>query len=290
MENDKKIELENGTVINQNMEMVLRVLEANDMLLGKVLIRNVRNKTILVIADKELKHSPTLFKVKGNKVYVNASPYAKVKKGVSHDEYNFDIAELYSLLLEGYASLHAKEILYSRDCINDIAQVYAELVRKALLRNGHLDSVKGKSKLDFMNLFYVLSNTPDKIVTNVQGYSRKKAEIDDETLALLITKYPEYNQEKPLNYSKSISNLIAEFPNILKEMDENSFKYNLAYCYGATNDNIYSDLVVVIRIILDYTARNKATLYVLKNNFIKDAIKPTMYNNIINRLIEKASN
>ena len=272
--------------INQNISISLTLLEANKLALHKVLIDMVKKRKLILINDEGLTHSEVRFVVKGDKCFINCAGYAKENKKVSGTEYNFDLNELYELLLQGYLKINIHKVTLNRDCMNDIMNVYIELMKKPILRNNHLSEVTARNKLSFILAFYILVNTEKTAVSNAAGYAKKISDITEEDYKSLFIKYKEFERNKMS--MEDMWEILQKEYRFLKDSKIDTLKYNIIYCFGATNWNMMNDISDTACIIVDYYFHNKATLNIMKNNFIKDAIKPTYYNDIINILIERA--
>ena len=88
----------------------------------------------------------------------------KENKKVSGTEYNFDLNELYELLLQGYLKLNIHKVTLNRDCMNDVMNVYIELMKKPVLRNNHLSEVTARNKLSFILAFLYTSKYRKKLL------------------------------------------------------------------------------------------------------------------------------
>ena len=102
----------------------------------------------------------------------------------------------------------------------------------------------------------------------------------------LFIKYKEFERNKMS--MEDMWEILQKEYRFLKDSKIDTLKYNIIYCFGATNWNMMNDISDTACIIVDYYFHNKATLNIMKNNFIKDAIKPTYYNDIIKYINRKS--
>lgn len=276
--------IKSDEIINDRMKMSLLLLEANNLTLSNELLKYVNSKKIVLVNDSDLKYSHVRYALSGGKCYVNVYGYAKEKKDT--DELIIQVNELYCFLLQAYCKINFSTLTYNREALNHCVTVYADLMKKAVLKSFHLTATTARNKLDYILMYFILCNTPKKIVTNVEGYCKKLSNITEEDLKMLQVKYSEFQKEQSISTDRLWEILQGDFI-FLKNVKFESLKYNAIYFYGAKNAEIIDDLSVVATIILDYVFHNKATLNIEKNNFIKDAIKPKMYNELIHAFLDK---
>lgn len=281
---EKKM-VQNKNIINNMIEKEVAILSVSRLTLSKKLLGLLKSKKLILIADKEIKYNGIRFLKNGEKVYINVTESTKFKNNATGIEYTIPVDELYAYLLEGAVTLYFDELTASRDLMETCITVYLDLIRRVLLKKNHMSSQNARDKLDFILCYYILSNNNIKCITNNVGYARKKSDILERDYEMMVVKYPEFKGEK-LSEEKLWKILQNEFI-FLKDINLDSFKYDLIYHFGATNNNILSDLTVIGTIIADFAQGNKAKLNVLKNNFLKESIKGPMVNDIIWTLSEK---
>ena len=285
-DNERKF-IQNKNVINNMLEKEIALLNVSKLPLSKKLLDLLKNKKIILIADKEIKYNGIRFLVDKGKVYVNVTESTKFKNSASGIEYTIPSDEFYAYLLGAVTALNFTDILSaSRDVTEDCITVYLDLMRRVILKKSHLASENARNKLDFIICYYILTNNNIKSISNYTGYSRKKSDILERDFDMMCVKYPEFKDGSQLTEERMWKILQNEFI-FLKDVKLESFKYDLIYHYGATNSDILDDLSVTATIIVDFAQGNKAKLNVMKNNFIKSSIKSSMTNNIISLLSEK---
>ena len=285
-DNESKF-VKNKNIINNMLEKEIALLSVSKLPLSKKLLEFLKNKKIILIADKEIKYNGIRFLNKDGKVYVNVTESTKFKNNASGIEYTIPADELYAYLLEAAVSLYFTEILSSsRDVIENCVTVYLDLIRRVILKKNHLSSEYARNKLDFIMANYILSNNTVKCISNIQGYSRKISDILERDYDMMVIKYPEFKNGEKITEERLWKILQNEFI-FLKDINIETFKYDLIYHYGATNAHILENLSITAILIADFAQGNKAKLNVLKNNFLKDSIKSNMTNNIISLLSEK---
>lgn len=284
---DRNLLIKNGNVVTDAMEEPLTLLSVSKLPLSKKLIELYKKGVFVLIADPELSHSGLRFEVEKNKVFINISPHTKTRKAMDGTEYKINLNEFYAYLMGGLVKLRFFDTLsYSRDIVNDVMKVYMELVSKAVLKNNHIKSVNAMDKLRFILAYYALSNNDLKCITNTQGYARKNSNIIEKDYDLLMVKYPKMDKSEKLSKDELWHILQNEFI-FLKDIKIDTFLYTLIYNYGAANGNILDDLSIVACIIIDFIQGNRATLNILKNNFIKESIESSMFNEMISYLSQK---
>ena len=138
----------------------------------------------------------------------------------------------------------------------------------------------------FILSYYILSNNKVNVISNVLGYSKKISNILEKDFDLMMVKYPDMEKNQVLDKDNMWKIMQNEFI-FLKEVNIETFIYTVIYNYGASNSEMIDDLSVTGTIIIDFVQGNRATLNILKNNFIKESIESTMYNNMIHVLSEK---
>lgn len=285
-DNEKKF-IQNKNIINNMLEKEIALLNVSKLPLSKKLLDLLKNKKIILIADKEIKYNGIRFLVDKGKVYVNVTESTKFKNSASGIEYAIPSDDFYAYLLGAVTALNFTDILSSsRDVTEDCITVYLDLMRRVILKKSHLASENARNKLDFIICYYILTNNNIKSISNYTGYSRKKSDILERDFDMMCVKYPEFKDGTQLTEERMWKILQNEFI-FLKDVKLESFKYDLIYHYGATNSDILEDLSVTATIIVDFAQGNKAKLNVMKNNFIKSSIKSSMTNNIISLLSEK---
>lgn len=283
---DKKLLINNKNVVNNFLKEECTLLEVSRLPLNKKLLNQFKSNKAIFIADMELKNSSLRFELSNNKVYCNVSEHTKTRRGAASDEYKLQLNEFYAYLIGGVTKLYFEQLSYSRDVIGHCMEVYLQLMRKIILKNRHLPSVASRNKLDFLLAIYVLSNNDIKCISNKLGYARKISNIEERDYELLNVKYKELESSNSISFSALWKWLQNEFI-FLKEINEDSFRYQVIFSLGPANISIIDDLSTTACIIVDYSQGNKATLNVLKHNFIKDSINSSMVNDVIMYLSSK---
>lgn len=280
------------TVINEFVNPIIALIEVNKLPLSTKAIKAFKSRKLLLIADDNLKHSNIRYEVDKGACYINVSDYAKEVNSLEGIEYKMQANELYAFLIGGYTYLNFKILNNNRDVQINLVKVWLELIKKPILKNAHISSQSFRNKLDYILLQFILRSN-EKIngkgaITNIAGFSKKQSDISDEEEKLMHIKYKDELSEKGDYFtSDRLWEILQNEFLALKDIKFDSFLYQIIYCFGAVNDDILVDLKITATIIVDYIYHNKATLNILKNNFIKDAIKPVYYNDIVNLFNEK---
>lgn len=284
---DKNLLIKNKNNITKELNEALTLLSVSKLPLSKKLIDLYNKGTFIILADTELKHIGLRFVVDNGKVYINATPSIKTKKTMDGMEYKINLNEFYAYLMGGIVKLRFTDTLsYDRDVVNDTINVYLELMTKAILKKYHLKSVAAMDKMRFILAYYILSNNEVRAISNKLGYSRKISNILEKDYDLLMVKYPEIEKMEKLSQERFWKIMQNEFL-FLKEVNIETFIYTVIYNYGAANADMVEDLSTTASIIIDFVQGNRATLNVLKNNFIKESVESSMYNNMIATLSQK---
>lgn len=287
MEEREKKFIANKNVINNVLEKEIALLNVSKLPLSKKLLELLKNKKLVLIADKEIKHNGIRFLLNNGKVFINVTESTKFKNTATSIEYTIPSDIFYAYLLEGAVLLYFDSLLSSsRDVANDCVTVYLDLIRRVLLKRNHLSSENARNKLDFIMCYYILSNNNLKAISNITGYSKKISDILDREFEMMCVKYVEFKNGDKLSKEKMWKILQNEFI-FLKDIKLESFIYDIMYHYGAYNKDLLDDIKVTATIIADFAQGNKAKLNVMKNNFIKDSIKSSMVNNMISLLSER---
>ena len=284
---DKNLLIKNKNDVTNDLEEEITLLSVSKLPLSKKLVELYKKGVFHLIADTELKHSGLRFAIEHGRVFINISPLAKTRKSMDGTEYKLNLNEFYAFLMGGLVKLKFFDTLaYNRDVINDCMNVYLELMTKAILKNHHLKSVAAMDKMRFILSYYILSNNKVNVISNVLGYSKKISNILEKDFNLMMVKYPDMEKNQVLDKDNMWKIMQNEFI-FLKEVNIETFVYTVIYNYGASNSEMIDDLSVTGTIIIDFVQGNRATLNILKNNFIKESIESTMYNNMIHVLSER---
>nr|DAS07509.1 MAG TPA: hypothetical protein [Caudoviricetes sp.] len=280
--------ISSSTICNDSLGNLPILIKESRYPLGDKVIKYMEDKKIILLYnERKNEYSDIRFIVRKDKVYVNISNDTKIREEIDKDIFHIQIDIAYAYLIGALTKLKFLEFLsFDRDILADCTNVYTEFMRRSIIRQNHISSDTSRNKMDFILIFYIMCNTPRKIVTNILNYAQKMSNITEEDFKMLQIKYNNFNKvDMTLNEMWYI--LQKEYI-FLREVDEDNLKYQVIFNYGAANIDLISDLSIIACIIVDFCIHNKATLNVTKNNYIKDSIKSTMYNNILTKLREKA--
>ena len=272
-------------VINNNIGDLLYLLELNNSPLTKTLIKAVKGNKLVLIYDEELVNSAIRFYPEGSKVFINVSKFAKIKRE-SGGGVKFVVSQdqLYSLLIGGYVVLNHNTLVYNRDYLNDVANLYIELIPKIFTKGGNFFASEEKiSKFHFLMLFFYYS-VNKTVVANPEGYARRLSEIRDEDLNYLKTVF-DLEKIKNMNFDQFLTNVLKKEFKFAEELNLSMLLYNATLIYGADNISLIDNMSTIGTIIVDCIIGNRPTLNA-SNSVFKNLVKSSMYNNILSILGE----
>lgn len=276
-----------NNIINKDIGDLLYLLELNNSPMVKKCIDHIKNNKLILVYDENFLNSSIRFILHGDKVLINCTKFAKLKKQ-SGDKRKFVINSdhLYSLIIEGLTTLyHDKILVYNRDYLNDAANLYMEIIPRIFTKGGNFFSNTDKvKKFHFLMLLFLFSRNKT-VVSNPEGYVTRITEIREEDVKYLKTLY-DFEKIKDMNFEEFLNEVLKNEFKFIQEMNLNMIIYNSTLVFGAENISIIDNLTIMSQIMTDCIIGNRPSLNAT-NSIFKNLVKSTMYNNILSVLADR---